>query len=201
MIKPFYMRKTSILILLILPFCTNAQIQISESIISFQKSYKSMFGKESGIITMDYFKSYTYEATDTVYQFKISIFNKKLEEAGSSSGTAITSRGTLALGLSKSYALNKESKSLELDKATYSEYFNFVNKIFVLSGSPNNTGKKLYTFEKNGLVFGAQFDDSKGAELSYFIEIEGVIYPLPKVDFIEIVTKMKHIYKHWNSLD
>ena len=149
---------------------------------------------------MDYFKSYTYEATDTVYQFKISIFNKKLEEAGSSSGAAITSGGTLALGLSKSYALNKESKSLELDKAAYSEYFNFVNKIFVLSGSPNNTGKKLYTFEKNGLVLGAQFDDSKGAELNYFIEIEGVIYPLPKADFIEIVTKMKNIYKHWNKL-
>ncbi|MBK7219793.1 MAG: hypothetical protein IPH94_00195 [Saprospiraceae bacterium] len=160
-----------------------------------------MFGKESGIITMDYFKSYTYEATDTVYQFKISIFNKKLEEAGSSSGAAITSGGTLALGLSKSYALNKESKSLVLDKAAYSEYFNNVNKIFVLSGNPNNTGKKLYAFEKNSLVFGAQFDDSKGAELNYFIEIEGVIYPLPKADFIEIVTKMKHIYKHWNNLD
>lgn len=70
-----------------------------------------------------------------------------------------------------------------------------------MSGNPNNTGKKLYTFEKSGLVFGAQFDDSKGAELSYYIEIEGVIYPLPKEDFIEIVTKMKNIYKRWTNLE
>lgn len=40
----------------------------------------------------------------------------------------------------------------------------------------------------------------KGVKHSFFIEIVGAIYPLPKVDFIEIVTKMKHIYKHWNKL-
>lgn len=194
------MKNTFFVMAIILPSLLMAQIQISESIISFQKSYKSLFGKESGIISMDYFKSYTFEATDTVYQFKISIFNKKFEESSASVGSAIGSGGSLALGLSKSYSLNKESKSLELDKAAFSEYFNFVNKIFVLSGNPNNSGKKLYTFEKNGLVFGAQFDDSKGAELNYFIEIEGVIYPLPKVDFIDIVTKMKNIYKHWNNV-
>lgn len=194
------MKKVFFVVAIILPSFLLSQIQISESIISFQKSYKSLFGKESGIISMEYFKSYAYEAIDTVYQFKISIFNKKFEESSTSVGSAIGSGGSLALGLSKSYSLNKESKSLELDKAAFSEYFNFVNKIFVLSGNPNNSGKKLYTFEKNGLVFGAQFDDSKGAELNYFIEIEGVIYPLPKVDFIEIVTKMKNIYKHWNKL-
>lgn len=194
------MKNTFFVMAIILPSLLMAQIQISESIISFQKSYKSLFGKESGIISMEYFKSYAYEAIDTVYQFKISIFNKKFEESSTSVGSAIGSGGILALGLSKSYSLNKESKSLELDKAAFSEYFNFVNKIFVLSGNPNNSGKKLYTYEKNGLVFGAQFDDSKGAELNYFIEIEGVIYPLPKVDFIEIVTKMKNIYKHWNNV-
>lgn len=40
----------------------------------------------------------------------------------------------------------------------------------------------------------------QGVMLIPFIEIESVIYPLPKPDFIEIVTKMKNIYKHWNML-
>lgn len=193
------MKNLTGLIFLFYACLLHSQISVNQSIISFQKKYAPLFGKESGIVAMDFFKTYTYGQSDTIYKFKLTIVNKKIEETGGSVGTAISSGGFLALGLTNSYTINKENKSIELSQSEFSTFFENVNKVFVLSGNPNNKGKSIYTYEKNGLIFGAQFDEKKEEELSYFLELDGAIYPLPKLDFIEIVTKMKNIYKMWNQ--
>ncbi|MBK8700465.1 MAG: hypothetical protein IPN29_13410 [Saprospiraceae bacterium] len=189
----------NLLILIFFPLCVNAQIQVKESIVSFQKKYNPLFSKESGLVTMDFYKEYTFGLIDTSFKFKISIMNRQIEESGGSTGVALGTGGNFAFGLSNSYTINKENRSLELNKEEFMDFYSSINKIFVISGVPQNKGKMMFTYEESGLIFGAQFDDSKTEQNSYYLAIEGAIYPLPKLDFIEIVTKIRAINAFWTK--
>lgn len=172
---------------------------ISESLLNYEDSYYTLFGKESGTISIDLIKGYSIGEVDTSYNVIISVANKEIVQEGFSLGTTILNSNNTFFSATN-YAISKDIDQLILNYEEFIQFYECISSVFTYVGTKDVTGKYstniIASCGVNNLVVGGELlpKNSFDKPLLFYFKIgKRATYEMNKTQFISIIKALKDI--------
>ena len=176
---------------------------ISELVDGYKKKFNPLFSAESAIITMELFKNYTIDKTDTSFIFVINIENSDVELESISIGSTFFGSSLLG-GAQGNYSIAKKKNQIVMDKKTFSDFCAKINKVFVFMTTMQNIKKSkneiLATERVENIVLGGEYKPKAlNNKVNFYFKIDDTVtYNMLPEDFIEILKLTRDMEKYWS---
>jgi len=177
---------------------------ISESIINFKEKYNPLFSSESAIISIDYIKTYSIDASDTSYYFILDIKNKDLEVESISLGSTMFNLNWISTTARSNYSINKTQSKSILEKEKFVEFYDCMSKVH----SYISKSERFKTIENSvvatcgveNISIGGEYNPKKtlGSKVIFYFKVgDEATYQMSMKQFQSIVKVFRDIKNDW----
>lgn len=193
------MKKLHILALLCLPFLCISQ-NITENLMSLNKTYKVWLGKEQSTLSINFVKNYTIGAKDTTYNLIIDIAKLKVIEEGYSLGASFYSDGGFGSGWQDNYKYDRAKSKCVLNASDFQELYSGMRKVYSFTSKQkmeNKYANTVASFQIKNISFSGEYNS--GVSNFFFQVGEKSTFKMTQEQFKEIVKHIRSVKSIWRN--